>query len=640
LDITAIKDDGGKNTAICNPGQARCLRVMLLLFLMVNMIGGTGAVPANSDGRIEVLTGYIPPEGGNFYDLPDLATGDMLYVYVEQISGNLDPYAALMKPGVARQSLRSLFEADVEEAIAQGRDPFLVIPEFSDRYFLAWDDDSGEGYASSFEYAIPGDGTYILLVTNSPAEMERFGDYRLLIGINAPEVLSGEGQPTGDSIAILDRERSGIDIGVEEVNGTLPSGKAFTYFNLDPINKGDTLYAYIEPTSGDLVPFLVLTDFGDKSLSAGLPAEGKTHAMLEYTFTYESNASRLEIYRTQPGSGTEGDFRLLVGVNDPAVLTGNATPRGRDIVLEPIVVKVGYELDQITTVDQQSENYGVVANIWMEWTDPELAFSPDECQCNFKLYRSVDEFVKAEGTRWPEFTLFNQQERRWTQNQLIIVRPDGQTRYIERFWVILQAPDFNFRQYPFDNQLFFARIDSIYPEELYIYEPWDERTQVGSQLGEEEWYITEWGTNVTSINLGDNLNSRFSFEFTAARHLLYYLIRILLPIAIIIVLTYIPFLLTDYGKRADIASANLLLFIAFNFTIAGDLPRLGYLTLLDALLMTTFVMSGLTVIYNLYLKWLATKEQLEIAGKIDRIAIWAYPLTYVVLIISIVLFFR
>jgi hypothetical protein len=101
---------------------------------------------------------------------------------------------------------------------------------------------------------------------------------------------------------------------------------------------------------------------------------------------------------------------------------------------------------------------------------------------------------------------------------------------------------------------------------------------------------------VTSINLGDNLNSRFSFEFTAARHLLYYLIRILLPIAIIIVLTYIPFLLTDYGKRADIASANLLLFIAFNFTIAGDLPRLGYLTLLDALLMTTFVMSGLTVI--------------------------------------------
>jgi hypothetical protein len=43
---------------------------------------------------------------------------------------------------------------------------------------------------------------------------------------------------------------------------------------------------------------------------------------------------------------------------------------------------------------------------------------------------------------------------------------------------------------------------------------------------------------------------------------------------------------------------------------------------------------------NLYLKLLATKEQLEFAEKIDRIAIWAYPFTYIVLIISIVLFFR
>jgi len=280
----------------------------------------------------------------------------------------------------------------------------------------------------------------------------------------------------------------------------------------------------------------------------------------------------------------------------------------------------------------------VVGNIWMEWTDPELAFSPDECNCNFKLYRSIDGFVKAEGERWPEFTLFNQQERRWTQNELMHVTPDGTATYFERFWVTLQAPDFNFREYPFDEQQFFVRIDAIYPETVYVYTPWEEKTAIGSQLGEEEWYITAYHTTIDRVNL-TSVNSRYSFGYLARRHLEFYILRILIPIGIIIVLTYIPFLLKDFGKRADIASANLLLFIAFNFTIANDLPRLGYLTFLDAILVTTFVISGLTVIYNLYLKWLATKEQMEIAERIDRIMIWLYPLAYLLAIGLILIHF-
>ncbi len=44
-------------------------------------------------------------------------------------------------------------------------------------------------------------------------------------------------------------------------------------------------------------------------------------------------------------------------------------------------------MEQITGVDQKSENFGVVADLRIEWTDPALAFSPDECQCRFKTLR-------------------------------------------------------------------------------------------------------------------------------------------------------------------------------------------------------------------------------------------------------------
>ncbi len=612
-------------------------RGLLLLFVLgISLIIPLGLCAPSGTPAVQELNGSLEPEQAAIYLLPDLQKDQTVYVYVKGESGNLDPYAAIASSDTP-QGLRRRFEAEVAQAIKEGRDPLQVIPAFSDRYFLAWDDDSGEGYDAAFQYTVPDTGDYILIVTNSPAKSETFGDYRLFVGIDAPEVMGGNAEPTGARIAVLNREASQIRVGVQEVRANLTTDQESWRYFLQPVEEGDTFYAYIETTSGDLICALVLADYGDKPLAAGVPTNQTRIARLQYKADEQSSNDRLNIQKIS-NMNSSGEYRLLVGFNAPEVLSGSAEPGGIPVLQEPIVVKVGFELDQITGVDQRSENYGIVGNIWMEWTDPELAFSPDECNCSYKLYRSIDEFVGAEGTRWPEFTLFNQQERRWTQNLLILVTPDGTATYFERFWVTLQAPDFNFRDYPFDEQQFYVRIDSLYPETNYVYTPWEERTVIGSQLGEEEWYITEYNATTESVTL-TNVNSRYSFGFLAQRHLEYYILRILIPIAIIILLTYIPFLLRDYGKRADIAAANLLLFIAFNFTIANDLPRLGYLTLLDSVLVTTFVISGLTVVYNLYLKWLATKEQMEIAEHIDRIMIWLYPLAYLLAIGVILLVF-
>ena len=189
------------------------------------------------------------------------------------------------------------------------------------------------------------------------------------------------------------------------------------------------------------------------------------------------------------GSVTNGSYRLLLGIDQPEVLTGKEKASGQDIVAEPIKIKAGVELDQITAVNQMDQNFDIVANIWMKWTDPILAFSPQECNCSFKVYRSIDEFLQEYSSAFPEFTISNQQGNRWTQNRIIVVNPDGTATYFERFWVTLQAPDFDFSKYPLDKQDFYLQIDSLFPEEYYSYENWPEKTLIGKQLGEEEWYL-------------------------------------------------------------------------------------------------------------------------------------------------------
>lgn len=602
-----------------------CRAVLVVVCLIL-------AVPALvAAEEVQILKGRVLEEGGVVYLLPDLQPGEIVSVQVNRSSGNLDPFVAIAPPETDRTTLGDEFWTTVETGVRGGGEPVAEITRAADRFFLAWDDDSAEGHAAVLRWVVPRGGDYPLIVTSSPLT-DTFGEYVLLLGINAPGVLNGTAEPTpGAVIAVPDPAMPPAGKGAEERTRNLTATRTSTFFPLQDLEAGDTIHAVVETVSGDLRPVLILESVDGKPMIAANFLDHGTRAALSYSLKADETEGL--VLRVRAGEG-EGEFTLRVGVNDPEVLDGTAVPGGREVIRDPVTVLAAVELDQITNVDQKAENYAAVANIRMRWTDPALAFDPQEEGVSFKLYRDIDDFVEAEGTRWPEFTLFNQQGNRWTQNRLITIASNGTATYFERFWTTLQAPDFYFKDYPFDFQTFYIRIQALYPEEYFRYADWEGETVVGTQLGEEEWYITGYWTEVDTVEQ-DGVHSRFSFGFEAKRHLEYYILRIFVPIFILVMLGWVTFLLKDYSKRADVASANLLLFIAFNFTIAGDLPRLGYLTFLDAVLITTFVVSGLTVVYNLYLKWLATKEQKEVAERLDRVLVWFYPVAYIVSIVLI-----
>ena len=368
-----------------------------------------------------------------------------------------------------------------------------------------------------------------------------------------------------------------------------------------PFEAEDTLYVYVETIEGDLIPQIVLRAYGTKPIRSANIAGSEPQASLEYTFPTETREYLLEVI-AKPG--TSGTYNLLVGRNKSTVLIGKATPFGETLLQDPIEASIGIKLQQIANIDQKSENYEAVATTLITWNDPSLAFRPDECQCENQIYTAKDflNFVTNEAIRWPAYTYLNQQNNRWIQNDFVVVYPNGDASLLERFTTTFQAPDFDFRQFPFDTQTFYIRVDSLYSTDFVHFTPSD-YTEVGTQLGEEEWYVTDHEVEVLAepSSTGKETSS-FIFRFFAHRHLSFYIYRIIIPLILIIIVAWITFFLEDYGKRVDATTANLLLFIAFNFTIAGELPRLGYLTYMDSLLVGAFGISVLIVIYNVYLK--------------------------------------
>ncbi len=602
--------------------------------LLLSLFLSFGTAYAQSTGNIQELTGYLDKGDSKVYTLPNLKAGETVYAYIEGKSGNLDPIVGLAKQRSDWLTiLGENLTQKIDQAVADKQDPLAMLTDLADDLFLAWDDDTGEGYDTALEFRVPEIGEYQLIVSSSPSS-ETFGEYRLLVGIDEPAILTGKAQPTGTQIVKLEGSISSESrVAVEKLTGSLTETQPSTLFKLKNFHRGDILYVWFEAISGDLKPIVELRDYGNKLLRTENFSGEKTQVSFSYEFQEKNNADfslNLRSY-LENDTPTMGEYRLLIGINEPKMLTGNVEQKGSPIVQQPTPVEIGLKLQQITGINQKEENFGIVASLRMEYLDPNLSFSPDTCQCSFKFFEGdkFANYLTEKRLKFPAFTLFNQQGKRFAQNSVVVILPDGQVIYFERFSVTLQAPDFDFRRYPLDKQDFFIHIDSILPEEDYVYQELEGFSEVGQQLGEEEWIVTEFDTKITAQDLTTGEKSaRFSFHVQAKRHLNYYLLRLFIPLCVIIIVSWLPFFLRDYGKRVDIASGNLLLFVAFNFTVSNDLPRLGYVTFLDKILICMFLVSGILVFLNVYLRSLEISGQLDKIAKIDQFTIWGYPILY------------
>lgn len=154
-------------------------------------------------------------------------------------------------------------------------------------------------------------------------------------------------------------------------------------------------------------------------------------------------------------------------------------------------MQVGLRVQGVTDIDQQAENFSIVATLQMQWQDLELGFQPESGEKPFRILRGNDfvEFVSEHDTRWPRFLIFNQQGKRFSQDTVALVAADGKVFYFERFTATLQAPYFQFSKFPFDAQEFYIDIDLLAPKEVNVWTELKGYSDLEKLLGLEDHSI-------------------------------------------------------------------------------------------------------------------------------------------------------
>jgi hypothetical protein len=171
----------------------------------------------------------------------------------------------------------------------------------------------------------------------------------------------------------------------------------------------------------------------------------------------------------------------------------------------------------------------------------------------------------------------------------------------------------------------------LFPENQYVFVPLENFSEIDPLNGEDEFILTTFDTQVSSETSSRLVpTSRFTFHFSAPRHLSYYIFRLFVPILLIITVSYVTFFLKDYTRRIEIATGNLLLFIAFSFSLGENYPRMGYLTFMDAVMAITFIINTIVVVMNVYFKWLEQKGEREKADRLETPMNYIYPLAYLI----------
>jgi hypothetical protein len=264
----------------------------------------------------------------------------------------------------------------------------------------------------------------------------------------------------------------------------------------------------------------------------------------------------------------------------------------------------------------------------LEWRDEQLAWG--EAGAKPRVYLENDAQAALDQMWWPDLTIVNEVEKRETESLVLLIHPDGRVTYEERFGVVIHA-ELDLRSFPFDRQRFELVLESLAWDSRQLQlVPNPAKTGFDTAFRIPEWAVTgvESFARTRPEVRGEADFSTVTLGIDATRASQHYLLRFLLPLMVVMLLTWSAFWIpaSNRGRAGFIA---LLSIVASHSVIATQLPRIAYVTFID---LTLFIGYAYAAVLIVEANWVARLEHSGDDGArkrakvIDRRTRWLLPL--------------
>jgi hypothetical protein len=298
---------------------------------------------------------------------------------------------------------------------------------------------------------------------------------------------------------------------------------------------------------------------------------------------------------------------------------------------KPLEVVVGLHLEQVDDLDEEAQRASVAGWLELRWQDRRLAFDGAAAGVAAREWAGeAAEQMLGTTMWWPDPVLMQVEEGGELQRHYVLVDTAGRVHFSAHFRATVQTP-LDLRRFPYDVQLVRVAIESYAaPVQELRFRPEASISGLGRRIDLAEWNVEGFAVRAEVedyTRLGEMWDafSRSVFEARLTRRSGFYHWKVLLPLAMIVASGWMVFWFRDLATQLTVAFTVLLTIVAFHFAVSDDLPRVGYPTFMDALLLSahfSVFLSMLTVVAGHVLE---RRGQERTAERMERTARWAFP---------------
>jgi Neurotransmitter-gated ion-channel ligand binding domain/Neurotransmitter-gated ion-channel transmembrane region len=298
---------------------------------------------------------------------------------------------------------------------------------------------------------------------------------------------------------------------------------------------------------------------------------------------------------------------------------------------QPINIAVGLHIINIASIDEVTEQFETDAYLFERWNDPRLAFTPNGPNDRERNYEI--------GQIWiPQLEMINASSLRTRGDTSIRVAPDGTVNYAERSKVALSSR-FALRRFPFDRQALLIIIHPFLVDgprlrfSLIDHATWT-ASEFESYSSLAQWKLQAVEPKVgTAPTYGGLTVPEARFEISVVRRSSFYVWKVLLPLLLMVFLSWSVFWIepNDLSNQIQVAVTTILTVIAFAFAISATMPRLPYLTYIDAFFLECYIFVFLAVVELMTVHVTHRNERRRDLGmRIRAYSKWVIPASFVV----------
>ncbi len=302
----------------------------------------------------------------------------------------------------------------------------------------------------------------------------------------------------------------------------------------------------------------------------------------------------------------------------------------------PTLVGAGIFVTELRNIDAVADDFLFRGYVRATWCDPREGFPPDGGAFgDERLFLGPRADEKMDGMWTPAGYPVNQVSELTMSERVLRIRSDGTVSQDVNISVRLDA-DYDLRRFPFDRQTLEVQVESFTWDRDHL--QWladDTITGFADGLEIPEWRIVEVGSRVEEVSVirGSAPFHRYTLFIEVQRKTGFYMWKVILPLLIIVALSWSVFWMTDerFAGRSRISATGVLTIVAYQFVIAEDLPRVAYLTLLDKMMILSFLILAVTVLESLLVARHQDSDPRR-AHRIDDRAKWLFPTSYALML--------